>query len=74
MYNYVHVNLKGKQMVDVKLKNSVYAVVNVETGVVLAASRNREQSREELQFLKSKESNPNALKIAKFSSVEKFVR
>ena len=61
-------------MKDVKLKNSVYAVVNVETGDVLAASRNREQSREELQFLKAKESNPNALKIAKFSSVEKFVR
>lgn len=61
-------------MKDVKLKNSVYAVVNVETGVVFEASRNREQAREELRYLKAKESNPNVLKIAKFSSVEKFVR
>ena len=74
MYNYVHVNLKGKQMVDVKLKNSVYAVVNVETGDVMATSSNRDNARAQLQYGKTKESNPNVLKIAKFSSVEKFVR
>lgn len=61
-------------MKDVKLKNSVYAVVNVETGDVLAASHNRDHARAQLQYIKTKESNPNALKIAKFSSVEKFVR
>ena len=61
-------------MKDVKLKNSVYAVVNVETGDVLATSRTRDYAREQLQYIKTKESNPNALKIAKFSSVEKFVR
>lgn len=61
-------------MENIKLKNSVYAVVNVETGDVLATSRNRDYAREQLQYIKTKESNPNALKIAKFSSVEKFVR
>lgn len=61
-------------MENIKLKNSVYAIVNVETGDVLATSRNRDYAREQLQYIKTKESNPNALKIAKFSSVEKFVR
>lgn len=61
-------------MENIKLKNSVYAVVNVDTGDVLAASRNRDHARAQLQYSKTKESNPNALKIAKFSSVEKFVR
>lgn len=61
-------------MENIKLKSGVYAVVNTETGDVLAGSRSREQAREELRYLKAKETNPNVLKIAKFSSVEKFVR
>ena len=61
-------------MENIKLKSGVYAVVNVETGDVLATSFNRGNARAQLQYSKTKESNPDALKIAKFSSVEKFVR
>lgn len=60
-------------MTGVKLKPSVYFVVNVVTGEVVAASRNRDHARAELQHAKSKADSPRDLKLAKME-IQKFVR
>lgn len=60
-------------MTDVKLKNGVYSVVNIATGEVVAASRNRDHARAQLQHAKSKADSPRDLKLAKME-IQKFVR
>ena len=63
-------------MTDVKLKNSVYAVVDTFSGKIIAASENRDKAREELQFYKDgiHTSMAKKYKIAKLSTIEKFIR
>lgn len=63
-------------MTDLKLKNSVYAVVDTVDGKIVAASENREQAREDLQFYKGglEKTYAQKYKIAKLSVIEKFVR
>lgn len=60
-------------MTDVKLKNGVYAVVNVVTREVVGASRNREHARAQLQHAKLKADSPRDLKLAKME-IQKFIR
>ena len=60
-------------MKNVKLKSGVYAVVNTTTGVVLAASRQREHARAQLQYAKSVADNPGEVKLLKMQP-EKFIR
>lgn len=60
-------------MENIKLKNGVYSVVNVVTGEVLAAARNRDHARAQLQHAKSKADSPRDLKLAKMQ-VQKWVR
>ena len=54
-------------MENIKLKSGVYAVVNTETGDVLAASRNREYARAQLQYNKSKSDFPKSIKLLKMT-------
>lgn len=60
-------------MENIKLKSGVYAVVNTETGDVLAASRNRDHARAQLQNAKAESDSPRDLKLAKMQ-VQKLVR
>ena len=64
-------------MTDIKLKNGVYSVVNIVTGEVVAAARNRDHARAQLQHAKSKAyakgKDPKELKLAKME-VQKFIR
>ena len=60
-------------MENIKLKSGVYTVVNTETGDVLAASRNRDHARVQLQNAKSKSDFPNSVKLLKMAP-EKFIR
>lgn len=65
---------KEKEMGNqIKMKQGVYSVVNVVTGEVIVASRNREHARAQLQHAKTKADNPKDLKLAKMQ-VEKWVR
>lgn len=63
-------------MESIKLKNSVYAVVDTFSGKIIAASEDRDKAREELQFYKGgiPTSVAKKYKIAKLSTVEKFIR
>lgn len=60
-------------MKNVKMKSGVYAVVNVVTGDVLAASRQRDHARAQLQYAKSVSDNPKEVKIIRMKP-EKFIR
>ena len=60
-------------MTSIKLKNGVYSVVNIATGEVVAAARNRDHARAQLQNAKAKSDSPRDLKLAKME-VLKFVR
>lgn len=55
-------------------KNSVYAVVNVSTGYVVDATTDRDVARSTLQFVKSSSDNPKNFKIAKMTTIEKWIR
>lgn len=60
-------------MTDIKLKNGVYSVVNIVTGEVVAAARNRDHARAQLQNAKAKSDSPRDLKLFKMKP-EKVVR
>lgn len=54
-------------MENIKLKSGVYAVVNTETGDVLAVLRNRDNARAQLQYSKSKSDFPSSIKLLKMT-------
>jgi hypothetical protein len=58
---------------EIKLKSGVYAVVNVDTGDVLASATFRDHARAQLQHVKSQSDNPRSLKLFKMKP-EKVVR
>ena len=60
-------------MENIKLKSGVYAVVNVDTGDVLASATFRDHARAQLQQAKNKAANPRSLKLFKMK-LEKAVR
>lgn len=58
---------------EIKLKSCVYAVVNVDTGDVIASATFRDHARAQLQHAKNKAENPRSLKLFKMKP-DKAVR